>query len=154
VDGTTPFSYQWPFNGTNFVWRVHNAIDVTSVTMDYAGTYAVVVTNNAGLTVSSNAVLVVCIQRRRQRSTQSASPGRAVPPGAVGVLRLQLLRWLEVLTNLSDWTSFGTRQTPLPYLCGYKHRSGPISLFYRQCTFPIKCSFVSPASPASIWTRR
>ena len=57
--GTAPFGYQWTFNNTNLDGATNAALSLTSVSTNNAGIYAVVVTNVAGLVVSSNATLTV-----------------------------------------------------------------------------------------------
>jgi hypothetical protein len=59
VTGSTPLAYQWGFNGTNILNATNAVLKINNAQFTNAGTYAVTVTNIAGLTVSSNAVLVV-----------------------------------------------------------------------------------------------
>ncbi|MGZ5528409.1 MAG: immunoglobulin domain-containing protein, partial [Limisphaerales bacterium] len=57
--GSAPLSYQWEFNGTN----IDDATDSTYTRLGAqsvdVGSYSVVITNSAGITTSSNAVLVL-----------------------------------------------------------------------------------------------
>ena len=55
--GTPPLNYQWFFNGTNIPGATNAAFNLTNVLGDNFGDYHVVVTNMAGVTVSSNATL-------------------------------------------------------------------------------------------------
>ena len=57
--GTTPLSYQWNFNGTNIVGATNTMLTLTNMQLNQAGNYAVLVTNNYGSILSSNAVLMV-----------------------------------------------------------------------------------------------
>ena len=57
--GLSPLSYQWLFNGTNISWATNVLLTLTNVQVGQAGNYAVLVTNNYGSVLSSNAVLMV-----------------------------------------------------------------------------------------------
>ena len=57
--GTTPFSYQWRFNGTNLEAATNATLALANVQLAQAGIYAVVVTNIHGSVASSNATLTV-----------------------------------------------------------------------------------------------
>ena len=57
--GLPPLSYQWSFNGTNISGATNTLLTLTNVQLSQAGNYAVLVTNNLGSTLSSNALLVV-----------------------------------------------------------------------------------------------
>ncbi len=54
-----PPSYQWQFNGTNILGATASSLTITNVGQTKLGTYAVVVSNPAGSTTSSNAVLTM-----------------------------------------------------------------------------------------------
>ncbi len=54
-----PLAYQWCFHGTNLPGAVSSALTLTNVQIAQAGTYTVLVTNNYGSALSSNAVLTV-----------------------------------------------------------------------------------------------
>ena len=57
VSGTSPFSYQWRFNGAPLPGRTLNSITLPNVQLADAGNYDVVVTNIAGSITSRVAVL-------------------------------------------------------------------------------------------------
>jgi uncharacterized repeat protein (TIGR01451 family) len=57
--GSSPLSYQWQFNGRNLSGAIAATLTLSNVQTNQAGSYAVVVTNVAGSTISSIAVLVV-----------------------------------------------------------------------------------------------
>ena len=57
--GSGPLRYQWQFNGTNIAGATTNSLTLTNVQASQAGNYAVVITNLAGSTRSSNALLTV-----------------------------------------------------------------------------------------------
>lgn len=59
VSGTAPFTYQWRFNGTNIPGASQSAFTRTNAQPAHAGNYSVVVSNFAGVAVSSNALLTV-----------------------------------------------------------------------------------------------
>ena len=59
LTGTTPFRYQWKFNGTNLLNATNAAYTIASVGTINAGSYSVAVTNTVGGTVSSIASLSV-----------------------------------------------------------------------------------------------
>jgi hypothetical protein len=59
ASGTAPLSYQWRFNGGALLGQTGTSLLLTNVQLDQAGNYSVVVTNQAGTAVSSNAVLTV-----------------------------------------------------------------------------------------------
>lgn len=55
--GTPPFSYQWQFNDTDIPGATTASFTVTNVQATNIGHYRVVVTNDAGSIISSNALL-------------------------------------------------------------------------------------------------
>jgi endonuclease/exonuclease/phosphatase family metal-dependent hydrolase len=57
--GTAPLAYQWQFNGTNLAGATDSSLILTNVLSAQAGTYAVIVTNAAGVTNSDPATLTV-----------------------------------------------------------------------------------------------
>jgi hypothetical protein len=72
ASGTAPLSYQWKRNGTNISGATNISLTLSNVQLSAAGNYSVFVSNSAGSTNSSNAVLTV-------------NPGCLAPPsGLVG----------------------------------------------------------------------
>ena len=57
--GTEPILYQWRIGGTNILYATNSTLTISNVQPSQAGTYTVVVTNNYGSLISSNAVLNV-----------------------------------------------------------------------------------------------
>jgi hypothetical protein len=57
--GSSPFGYQWLFNGTNSVGTCTNVLVLDSVQPAQAGTYTVTVTNIVGAVTSAIALLTV-----------------------------------------------------------------------------------------------
>ena len=59
ASGTSPFSYQWRFNGANISGATSAALTLTSLTTGNSGSYSCVVTNVGGSATSSAATLTV-----------------------------------------------------------------------------------------------
>jgi hypothetical protein len=59
ASGTPTLNYQWNFNGANINGATGATLTLTNVQLAQAGNYAVLVTNNYGSLLSSNAVLTV-----------------------------------------------------------------------------------------------
>ena len=57
--GDAPLRYQWRFNGANLAGATNSTLQLSGVQQDDAGDYKVVVFNNAGSIVSSNATVTV-----------------------------------------------------------------------------------------------
>ncbi len=57
--GTPPLNYQWSDNGTNLAGATNSSLTLLNVHTNNQGIYAVTVSNLAGITTSSNAVLTV-----------------------------------------------------------------------------------------------
>ncbi|HQL79366.1 MAG TPA: immunoglobulin domain-containing protein, partial [Verrucomicrobiota bacterium] len=61
ASGTTPFTYQWRFNGDNLSGATASSYTRANVQLSDAGSYSVVVANSAGSATSANAVLTVTV---------------------------------------------------------------------------------------------
>ncbi len=59
ADGSQPLNYQWRFNGTNLPGAIAASLPLPNVQLNQAGSYSVVIANDVGSVVSSNAVLAV-----------------------------------------------------------------------------------------------
>jgi len=59
VIGTTPFSYQWRFTGTNIAGATQPFFTITNVQITDAGAYSVLITNSVGPSLSQDAILSV-----------------------------------------------------------------------------------------------
>ena len=114
--GTLPLSYQWRFNGTNLDSATGSAYTCTNAQAKDAGSYAVVVSNVAGILASADAVLAVTQPSPPQIDSISFTPnGRfqlqvSGDPGHYAV---------EAATNLVDWaelTNFITTSASFQYL--------------------------------------
>jgi hypothetical protein len=61
ASGTTPFSYQWQFNGAGLNGATGTSLSLTNVQPANAGNYTVVVTNSAGSITSAAVTLTVWV---------------------------------------------------------------------------------------------
>jgi uncharacterized repeat protein (TIGR03803 family) len=74
LTGSAPFfRYQWKLNGTNILNATSASYAVPSVGTNHAGNYSVVVTNAAGVAVSSNAALNVVLSPKSQTNYASST---------------------------------------------------------------------------------
>ena len=62
--GTTPFVYQWAFDGTNLAGATADTLLLATVQAVQAGSYAVIITNVAGSITSTPAILTVLVGPR------------------------------------------------------------------------------------------
>src|SRR5205823_2472620 len=61
ASGTTPFAYQWQFNGGAIGGATGSSLSVSNVQPTDAGNYTVIVTNSASSTTSAIAALTVWV---------------------------------------------------------------------------------------------
>jgi len=59
ANGPAPFGYQWHFNNINLPGATSPTLTLTNLAISQAGNYSVLVTNQYGYALSSNAVVVV-----------------------------------------------------------------------------------------------
>jgi hypothetical protein len=80
VSGSPPFHYQWQFNGNNLLSATNDVYVIQAAGTNNAGNYAVVITNAAGSTTSSNAFLTVIVPPtlELQPSNQNVILGNSV----------------------------------------------------------------------------
>ena len=108
ASGTWPLSYQWNFNGTNLSGATNTTLTLTNVRLSQAGNYAVLVTNQYGSAVSSNAVLTVgtpptiTMQPASQRVTPGCSATFSVGASGTGPLHYQ---WWNSTSTLGSQTN-------------------------------------------------
>ena len=107
VSGTSPFGYQWRFNGTNLSGAVTTNLTVTNALPANAGNYFVIVTNIGGSVTSAVATLTVTVPRPLI-SSFSAVAGPAFQIGGTGVVGQAYV--FQATTNLTSpvWTSLAT----------------------------------------------
>src|SRR5439155_4735961 len=100
------YSFQWRLIGTNIEGATSTSYTRPNVQPAHAGNYSVVVTNSAGVAISSNAALSLI-----------------VPMPSVAITSPGLLQWqglsnlaytVQGKTNLDDanWTTLGTASSP------------------------------------------
>ncbi|MBI3853018.1 MAG: immunoglobulin domain-containing protein [Verrucomicrobia bacterium] len=76
--GTAPLSYQWRLNGSNLGGATSSTVNLSGVTTNQAGSYAVLVSNPAGSVTSSPAVLSVTVVVVNHAPTISAIANQTV----------------------------------------------------------------------------
>jgi parallel beta-helix repeat protein len=82
--GTPPFSYQWFFNGNILARGTSSSLVVPTVQSSNAGAYSVVVSNQAGTILSSNANLTLTLSQVLAWGANSYGQTN-VPPGLTNV---------------------------------------------------------------------
>jgi uncharacterized repeat protein (TIGR03803 family) len=98
LTGSAPFfRYQWKFNGTNILNATSASYAIPSVGTNHAGNYSVVVTNAAGVAVSSNAALNVVLSPKSQTNYASSTATLTVTTFGPESLNWQ---WQKNGTNL------------------------------------------------------
>lgn len=108
--GDLPLRYQWQFNGQSVLGATTSTLVLTNVQLNVSGAYSVVVSNLAGVVISSNAVLKV-----------TAPPPCQAPPQG-------LLAWWKGDNDASD--SVGGNNGILQNGTGFTHGEvGPAFIF-------------------------
>jgi uncharacterized repeat protein (TIGR01451 family) len=111
--GTAPLSYQWRFDGTNLQGSVNAMLTLTNVQAAQAGSYAVLVTNDFGSALSSNAVLTVLdpwiIGQPQNQSVLAGAPA-TFTVSVAGTLPLGY-QWLKEGVPLPDGTNISGSHT-------------------------------------------
>jgi autotransporter-associated beta strand protein len=130
--GTPAPAYQWRFYGTNLPAASAASLELTNITLGQAGTYFVVLTNLAGSTNSSNAVLsVYATAVPRLSGAGDLANGRfelsvtGVPGYRYAVLAsTDFVSWSSLLTNGS------------PFVFSDTNAGGFLRRFYRAQYVP------------------
>jgi hypothetical protein len=105
--GSTPFTYTWRYNGTNYPTGSSGSLLASN-----AGTYLVIVSNIAGSATSSNATLTLTNLPTGAPGTFEAIAAQIT--NGTGSVQLSLTGTagatytLEVSTNLTTWTPLAT----------------------------------------------
>ena len=102
--GAGPLVYQWRLNGSTIFGATNNTYSLTNVQAGNAGNYSLVVSNNAGFVVSSNALLTV-VQMQFDPALITLSNGalQFAINGAPGTEY-----FLEASSNLVEWIPVAT----------------------------------------------
>lgn len=106
ADGTLPLSYQWQFNLANISGATSASYTRSNVQPAHVGSYSVIVSNSAGFSTSSDAMLSLIV------------PPPTLNMSAAGVMQWQGLSNLnytvQTSTNLTqtNWTTLGTVTSP------------------------------------------
>ena len=103
LNGTTPFAYNWQFNGTNILNATNATYTISSVVTNNAGNYSLVITNAAGSVTSSVAGLTVLLSPTNKISNAGSTVtfvGTAFNPGGAAY------QWQMNGTNLINGGKF------------------------------------------------
>lgn len=105
--GTNAVSYQWLFNGTAIPGATSCAYTFTNAAPENAGNYSVLLSNSAGSTLSSNAVLTVDIPPPLEAdpfASAVANDGTAYAPGTdlIGQTNAQGFAWYQAGPNTAN----------------------------------------------------
>jgi hypothetical protein len=99
ITGTAPFHFQWRHSATNLI-NQNNAVYLASlIPTNMAGNYSVVVSNQAGMVISSNAILSVIVSPKSQ--TNQAGTTATFMVSAIGAQAMNF-QWQKNGTNLID----------------------------------------------------
>ncbi|MDB6111140.1 MAG: non-specific endonuclease, partial [Pedosphaera sp.] len=129
--GTAPFSYQWQLANTNLPAATNATLTLTNVAANQAGSYRVVVTNIAGLVVSSNAVMSVYATAAATLSSSTYS-GNQFQLSIAGVPGHNYA--VQGSTNLTNWVWLQTNAAPFSF---FDTNTGSFPLrFYRAVHLP------------------
>ena len=105
--GTNAVSCQWLFNGANIPGATSSTCTFTNATPENAGNYSVLLSNSAGSTLSSNAVLSVSVPPPLAAdpfASAAANGGTAYAPGTdlIGQTNAQGFRWYQAGPNTTN----------------------------------------------------
>ena len=112
--GTPAPGYQWHFNGASLSGATTSSLSLPSVTTNQAGNYTVTVTNLAGTTNSSAAVLSVYASASPTLSGASFFANGQFQFSVSGVPGYNYA--LSGSTNLSDWTLLQSNPSPFTFI--------------------------------------
>ena len=111
ASGSAPFNYQWRFNDDPIIGATASSYTLTNTQVSAAGEYSVIVSNAAGLAISSNATLAVIIPVQFTSSTIVSNELKLLLSGEVGVnytiqASSNLVEWVDVTNFLSTQSTF------------------------------------------------
>ena len=115
VSGSPPLAYQWRFNGENISGATNSSFTIVSAALSNSGPYSVLVTNNGGSALSSNAQLAVLLLAALGEN----SFGQASPPlNATGLVAIAAGAWhslaLRADGSVLAWGNNDSGQTAVP----------------------------------------
>ncbi len=132
VLGTLPLVYQWQWNGTNLSNATGSALALNNLLANQSGNYRVVVTNSAGSTTSSNAMLTVYSTVAASFSGTSVAAGQAqFNIGGVPGYSYIIQATDDLFTN---WVSIQTN--PAPFVFIDTNTVGHAQRFFRVISNP------------------
>ena len=109
VLGTTPPAYQWQFNTTNLIGATNAIYTLTNVALSASGSYAVLVTNSFGKSLSTSALLTVLpaiITSQPQPTSQTVASGIDITYSVSALTTVPLsYQWQINGTNLLNATN-------------------------------------------------
>jgi hypothetical protein len=103
ASGSPPLSYQWQFNGTNLDGAIFEVLTLTNVQPEHSGAYLAAISNPAGTTNSSAALLTVVGPPVLLNARMLNGSLVFTLDGVAGQNYL-----VDVSTNLLDWTLLTT----------------------------------------------
>ncbi len=109
--GTPPFAYQWIFNNIAVAGATNATFTLTNVNLSASGNYSVMVTNNYGSVLSSNAVLTVLPALVATQPASGVSVIGALLNGSANV-GVESLAWFEWGTDTNYGNITGTTVVP------------------------------------------
>ena len=103
VVATGAIGYQWQRNGNNLLGRTSSSLSLTGVQLSEAGSYTVIVSNNAGSVTSNPAILTVNPKFNQAQYDAAVQVGRdqvTATPNSYGLYSLTQVQSLNVGTPL------------------------------------------------------
>ena len=112
VVGTAPFAYQWTSNNVAVPGATNASFTLTNVGLSANGIYALLVTNNNGTALSSNAVLTVLPAFVNTLPASAITATGAVLNGSVTLGPDETLAWFEWGTDINYGQIDGVTDIP------------------------------------------
>jgi len=132
ASGAAPLSFHWQFNGADLPAATNPVFTLDSVALNQAGNYSVTVTNFAGSTNSSIAMLLVYASAAANMNSPAYLTNGQFRFGLTGVPGFSYV--IQASTNLIQWRSLQTNRSPFSFVdtnAGQFPRR-----FYRGSSFP------------------
>lgn len=119
ASGTAPLSFQWRFNGTNIPGANQPLLSLTNIQYANAGQYSLLVSNAAGIAISSNALLTVDLPADVQLTTPGQNetfwPSSNIVLTAIATDAESPAGWVARVEFFNGATSLGIRTNQAPY---------------------------------------